>query len=73
MMDSPVPTGGRETRSAKLSKDGKWRSFPKVPHLLQYLSSGQYFGRTKVNGKVICRSLETAPNLSHELKGCTGG
>jgi integrase len=30
-----------------------------VPHLLQYLSSGQYFGRTKVNGKVIRRSLET--------------
>ena len=34
-----------------LSKDGKWRSFPKVPHLLQYVISGNYFGKVKINGK----------------------
>ena len=54
-----VSIGGKETRSSKLSKDGKWRSFPKVPHLLQYVSSGQYFGRIKINGKVIRQTLET--------------
>lgn len=46
-------------REEHLSKDGKWRSFPKVPHLLQYVSNGNYYGRIKVAGKVKRESLET--------------
>src|SRR5258708_19611613 len=45
-------------RNATLSPDGKWKSFPKVPNLLQYVSTGVYFGRLKVNGKLIRQSLE---------------
>ena len=40
----------------RLSPDGKWRSFPKVHNLLQYTSTGLYFARLKVNGKLIRRS-----------------
>jgi hypothetical protein len=42
-----------------LSTDGKWRSFPKVPHLLQYVNNGNYYGRIKVGGKLIRESLDT--------------
>jgi hypothetical protein len=42
-----------------LSNDGKWRSFPKVPHLLQYVSNGNYYGRIKIGGKLIRESLKT--------------
>jgi hypothetical protein len=43
----------------RLSPDGKWRSFPRVPHLLQYVSSGTYFARIKIKGKLIRESLGT--------------
>lgn len=43
----------------RLSPDGKWRSFPKVPNLLQYVSTGLYFARVKVNGKLIRPGLNT--------------
>jgi integrase len=46
-------------RDANLSPDGKWRSFPKVPNLIQYVSTGNYFGRVKIEGKVFRESLET--------------
>ena len=46
-------------REEHLSSDGKWRSFPKVPNLLQYVSSGNYYGRIKVDGKLIRESLKT--------------
>jgi integrase len=46
-------------REGHLSKHGDWRSFPKVPHLLQYVSNGNYYGRIKVAGKTIRESLET--------------
>ena len=39
-------------RDEHLSKDGKRRSFPMVPNLLQYVSSGGYLAE-KVNGKLI--------------------
>ena len=42
-----------------MSSDGKWRSFPKVPHLLQYVSNDNYYGRIKVGGKIIRESLGT--------------
>jgi hypothetical protein len=46
-------------RDDRLSKDGQWRSFPKVPHLLQYASNGNYYGRIKIGGKIIRESLGT--------------
>jgi hypothetical protein len=53
-----IPPGKRR-RAEHLSTDGKWRSFPKVPNLLQSVSNGNYYGRIKVGGKVIRESLET--------------
>jgi len=56
---------GRDTKTAKplrdaaMSPDGKWRSFPKVPNLVQYVSTGTYFGRVKIEGKTFRESLET--------------
>ena len=56
---------GRDTKPAKpvrdanLSPDGKWRSFPKVPNLVQYVNTGTYFGRVKIEGKVFRESLNT--------------
>ena len=55
--------GPRRIQKAKrdlhLSKDGKWRSFPKVPNLLQYVISGTYYARRKTDGKSVRVSLET--------------
>jgi hypothetical protein len=45
-------------RAERLSPDGKWRSFPKVPNLLQYVSTGLYYARIRVGGKLIRRSLK---------------
>jgi integrase len=56
---SAVPSQGRKKREQNLSKNGKWRSFPRVPNLLQYVSSGVYFGKVKINGKKIRLSLDT--------------
>jgi integrase len=56
----------RNQRTERLSPDGKWRSFPKVPNLLQYCSTGLYFARLKVNGKLIRRSLKA--NTFEEAK-----
>jgi hypothetical protein len=53
-------TGVKRTkvaRSQHLSNDGKWRYFPKVPNLLQYVSTGTYFARVKIKGKTIRQSL----------------
>jgi len=56
---------GRDTKPVKpkrdehLSADGKWRSFPKVPHLLQYVSTETYFGRVKIGRKIFRESLDT--------------
>ena len=49
----------KPTRHARLSPDGKWRSFPKVPNLLQYVRTGSYFGRVKIDGKVFRETLDT--------------
>ena len=53
-----IPQKSRK-RDEHLSSDGKWRSFPKVPNLLQYVSNGNYYGRIKVGGKLIRESLKT--------------
>jgi hypothetical protein len=52
----------------RLSKDGKWRSFPRVPHWLQYVSSGTYFARIKIKGKLIRESLGTTVWTNAQLK-----
>lgn len=49
----------KNKRAERLSPDGKWRSFPKVPNLLQYVSTGLYYARVKINGKLIRRGLNT--------------
>jgi len=63
MTDTKDTTGDtksqKNNRAERLSPDGKWRSFPKVPNLLQYVSTGLYFARVKVNGKLIRRGLDT--------------
>jgi len=51
-----------------LSTDGKWRSFPKVPHLLQYVISGNYFGKVKIQGKTIRQSLQTTVWTTAQLR-----
>jgi integrase len=55
-------------RAQHLSTDGKWRSFPKVPNLLQYIATGTYFARCKVKGKPIRASLETDVFSTAKLK-----
>jgi len=55
-------------REANLSKDGQWRSFPKVPHLLQYVRNGNYYARIKVNGKIIRESLKTGVWTTAKLR-----
>lgn len=58
----------RSRHAHRLSPDGKWRSFPKVPHLLQYVSSGIYYARIKVNGKLIRQSLNTDVFTTAKIK-----
>jgi integrase len=63
-----VKQPGTRKREEHLSSDGKWRSFPKVPHLLQYVISGNYFGKVKINGKTIRQSLETTVWTTAQLQ-----
>jgi integrase len=46
-------------RTYNVSTDGKWKSFPKVPNLLQYVVAGTYYARCKVKGKPVRVSLDT--------------
>ena len=61
-------TPSKTNRSARPSKDGRWQSFPKVPNLLQYVSTGVYYARVKVGGKLIRRSLDTNVWTTAKLK-----
>jgi hypothetical protein len=54
--------------AGRLSKDGKWRSFPKAPRLLQYFSSGTYYARLHTGGKVIRESLGTTVWTTAQMK-----
>jgi hypothetical protein len=49
----------RKSRENRLSPDGKWKSFPKVPNLLQYVPTGIFYARIKVHGKLVRRRLKT--------------
>lgn len=52
-------SNGLKGQKSKLSKDGCWKSFRDVPGLLQYVTTGTFYGRIKVSGKLIRNSLET--------------
>jgi len=65
LLDKPP---GSKKREEHLSTDGKWRSFPKVPHLLQYAISGNCFGKVKIKGKTIRQSLQTTVCSNAQLK-----
>lgn len=67
LLDTQDATPSRK-REEHLSSDGQWRSFPKVPHLLQYISNGNYYGRIKVGGKVIRESLKTSMWTTAKLR-----
>jgi hypothetical protein len=58
----------KNSRQPNLSLDGKWRSFPKVPNLLQYVNTGAVYGRVKVDGKLYRESLETKAFSVAKLK-----
>jgi hypothetical protein len=68
MNPKPDPALDTRKREEHLSKDGKWRSFPKVPHLLQYASNGNYYGRIKIGGKTIRESLNTNVRTTAKLR-----
>jgi hypothetical protein len=53
-LDTPTPTPRK--REEHSFHDSQWRPFPKVPHLLQYVSNGSYYARIKINGKSIRKS-----------------
>ena len=55
-------------REEHLSPDGQWRSFPKVPHLLQYVSNGNYYARIKIIGKIIRESAKTGVWTTAKLR-----
>jgi hypothetical protein len=63
-----APAKSRKKSAVRLSKDGKWRSFPRAPHLLQYVSTGTYFARIKIKGKIYRESLETTVWTDAQLK-----
>ena len=58
----------RADREANISPDGKWKSFPRVPHLLQYVPSGIFFGRIKLDGKIVRESLKTDTFTTAKLR-----
>lgn len=57
--DANRGTKTAKPRDIRLSPDGKWRSFPKAPNLVQYVNTSAYFGRVKIEGKIFRESLGT--------------
>ena len=68
MQSQPDTQTNTRQRKENLSRDGQWRSFPNVPHLLQYVSNGNYYGRIKIGGKVIRESLKTTVWTTAKLR-----
>jgi hypothetical protein len=50
------PNGGQKKTTFRPSKDGERRSSSRVPRLLPFVSSGNYFARIRLKGKIICES-----------------
>lgn len=44
------PSTSRKKSANRQSKDGRWRSFSRVPHLHQYVKSRSCFASIKING-----------------------
>ena len=59
MQTSSNSQAGPRKRLEHLSKNGRWRAFPKVPHLLQHVTSDDYSGKTKIHRETIRKSLRT--------------
>jgi hypothetical protein len=58
------------------SKDGRWRTFYKVPGLMQFIPAGTFYARTKVEGKSVRTSLETEElrqKFCYPRRGVEGG
>lgn len=72
MQTEAVEAKGRKTpralKDARYSKDGKWRLFPQDSNLLQYVSTGMFYGRVKVSGKPIRKKLGTDVYTTAKLK-----
>jgi len=62
------PRGVAADARGRLSPDGKWKSFARVPNLLQYVPSNTYYGRLRVGGKLIRRSLRTTAFTTAKLR-----
>src|SRR5215468_8618879 len=58
----------KNNRDESLSLDRKCPSFPNVPRLLQYVSTGLYFARIRVSGKLIRRGLNTTVFSTAKLR-----
>jgi hypothetical protein len=65
-LDTPQ---NKRKREEHLSKDGQWRSFPKVPQLLQYVNDRNYYRRIKAGGKTIRESL--GPGADRHGQACS--
>jgi len=63
-----TPRGAATGTGGRLSPDGKWKSFARVPNLLQYVPSRAYYGRVRVGGKLIRRSLRTTAFTTAKLR-----
>jgi integrase len=57
--DTQTAAATSSRKLTAISKDGKWKSFHAHAGLMQYLPSGVFFARAKVNGIVKRASLET--------------
>ncbi len=60
MTTNPPARRLRLKASQRLSSDGRWKTFLKIPCLLQYTPTGVYYARVRVGGKLVRRSLKTA-------------
>ena len=67
-LDTISDTKLTKIKHARLSPDGKWRSFPKVPNLVQYVNTDAYFGRVKIEGKIFRESLQTGTFVTAKLR-----
>ncbi len=68
MPSQPDTQTNTRQREEHLSSDQQWRSFPKVPNLLQYVSNSNYYGRIKIGDKVIRESLKTTVWTTAKLR-----
>jgi hypothetical protein len=62
----PAATKYLQTRGTPAKQD-KWRSLPKVPHQLQYVTSENHFGKVKINDTMIWKGLQTTCNVPSRM------